>query len=86
MIAVRTGIPGSAAYVALERVEGSLQGRAGSFVLQHRALMTRGEPEQSVRVVPDSATGDLAGLRGDMRIEIREGQHFYHFDYTLPDE
>lgn len=48
--------------------------------------MTRGEPEQSVRVVPDSATDDLAGLRCDMRIEIREGQHFYHFDYTLPDE
>lgn len=84
MLAVMTEVRGSAAYVALERVDGTLQGRRGSFVLQHSATMDRGAPALSVRVVPDSGTGELAGLSGEMSIQIDNGQHRYRFDYTLP--
>jgi hypothetical protein len=73
----------SGGYVALERVNGALQGRAGSFVLQHNATMNRGLPELEVTVVPDSATGELIGLSGSMQIRIESGQHFYDFDYSL---
>lgn len=85
MLAVMTEVKGSAAYVALERVVGSLHGKRGSFVLMHRAVMDRGTPALSVEVVPDSGTGELIGLRGQMRIEITAGQHHYHLDYTLPE-
>ncbi|MFZ3264646.1 MAG: DUF3224 domain-containing protein [Terriglobales bacterium] len=74
----------SGAYVALERVSGSLDGRSGSFVLQHKATMTRGVPEMSVTVVPDSGTDGLVGISGSMTIRIEEGKHFYDFEYTLP--
>ena len=84
MLAAMTEIKGSAGYVAMERVNGTLQGKSGTFVLQHSATMTRGVPQMSVMVVPDSATGDLAGLTGTMTIKIEEGKHFYEFDYTLP--
>lgn len=77
----------SGAYVALEKVTGSLQGRSGSFHLVHRALMVQGTPQEwTVVVVPDSGTGDLQGISGSMRIEIADGKHFYHFDYRLPAE
>jgi hypothetical protein len=84
MLAAMTEVKGSAGYVAMERVNGTLQGKNGTFVLQHSATMTRGVPQMSVTVVPDSATGDLAGLAGTMTIKIEEGKHFYEFDYTLP--
>ncbi|HEY0661877.1 MAG TPA: DUF3224 domain-containing protein [Lysobacter sp.] len=75
----------SGAYVAIEKVTGSLQGRKGSFVLVHRAVMKGGVPgDWSVTVVPDSGTGQLAGLDGSMKITITDGQHFYDFQYTLP--
>ena len=83
MLGARTREPGSAGYVALERVTGTLEGRSGSFVLLHRGIMDRGERALSVVVVPDSATGELAGLRGQMDIQIVEGKHHYVFDYTL---
>lgn len=83
MLAFRSGVEGSAGYVALERVEGTLAGRAGSFVLQHSGTMERGAQSLSVTVVPDSGTGDLAGLAGRMNIIIAEGRHSYEFDYTL---
>lgn len=83
MLAVMGEVKGSAAYVAIERVDGTLDGQAGTFVLIHRALMDRGTPTLSIAVVPDSGTDALTGLRGDMRIEITDGQHFYSFDYTL---
>ena len=86
MLAFRSAATqGSGGYVALETVRGSLQGRTGSFVLQHSSTMTRGVPEQSVTVVPDSATGELVGLAGRMVIDIAaHGAHSYRFDYTLP--
>jgi len=76
---------GSAGYVAIERVTGSLAGRSGSFLLQHSATMTPASQEQTVTVVPDSGTGELEGVTGSMSIEIRNGKHFYDFAYTLPD-
>jgi hypothetical protein len=83
MMSAGTVVPNSAGYVALERVSGSLQGRVGTFVLQHSSTMTRGEPEQNITVVPDSGTGELAGLAGQMTIRIEDGKHFYDFDYAL---
>jgi len=73
----------SGGYVAMERVTGTLQGREGSFVLQHNATMTRGAAEMNIIVVPDSGTGQLAGISGSMTIRIDGSQHFYDFEYTL---
>jgi hypothetical protein len=86
MLAFRSATSGSAGYVAMETVSGTLDGRAGSFVLQHSSTMMRGEPAQSITVVPDSGTGALAGLAGRMVVEIAPGgAHSYRFDYALPD-
>lgn len=76
-------VKGSAGYVAMERVTGKLNGRSGSFVLQHTGTMNRGARQLSVTVVPDSGTGQLAGLSGRMDIIITDGKHSYEFDYTL---
>ena len=76
-------VEGSAGYVAIERVTGSLHGRAGSFALQHSGTMTRGTAELIVTVVPDSGTDELVGLTGKMTIKIADGKHFYEFEYTL---
>jgi len=84
MLATHGSVAGSAAYVALETVSGSLQGREGSFALVHHGLMTRGQPSLDISVVPDSGTGSLAGLSGSMRIRVEGHQHFYDFDFTLP--
>ena len=83
MLAVRTGVEGSAGYVAMEVVEGALDGRRGSFALQHSGTMRRGEQQLSVTVVPDSGTGELAGISGRMAILIGGGTHSYEFDYAL---
>ena len=74
---------GSAGYVAMERVTGTLDGKAGSFVLQHTGTMNRGTPTLSVTVVPDSGTGELVGIGGTLRIDIVEGKHNYEFAYSL---
>ena len=83
MLATGTETPGSAAYVAIERVSGILQGRTGTFFLQHNGMMARGAPTLSLTVVPDSGTGELAGISGAMAIDITEGKHYYTFDYAL---
>ena len=83
MLSAGTVTKGSAGYVAIERVSGTLAGRKGTFVLQHSATMNRGVPSLSITVVPDSGTGELAGLTGTMTIVIEEGKHSYEFDYTL---
>ncbi|KVH62717.1 hypothetical protein WS89_09810 [Burkholderia sp. MSMB1072] len=85
MLAFRSSVQGSAGYVAMETVEGVLGGRKGRFVLQHSSTMTRGQPTQSITVVPDSGTDELLGLSGAMRIDIDDGRHTYRFDYALPD-
>ncbi len=84
MLARMTAIPGSAGYVAMELVTGSLDGKTGSFTLQHSGTMTRGVPTLSVSVVPDSGTEALLGLSGTLNIRIEGGEHFYDFDYSLP--
>jgi len=86
MLSAMTEINGSAAYVALERVKGTLDGRSGSFVLSHIGIMKRGTSSLSVSVVPDSATHELTGLHGDMEIKIADGVHSYVFEYSLEDE
>jgi hypothetical protein len=83
MLAVSTAVKGSAGYVAMEQVTGALQGRSGTFALQHTGTMTRGTPGLSITVVPDSGTGQLVGLSGRMAIQIADGKHSYDFEYTL---
>jgi hypothetical protein len=83
MLAAGTATEGSAGYVAIEQVSGTLHGRSGSFVLQHNGTMARGASQLQITVVPDSGTGELAGLSGTMTINIVDGKHFYEFDYSL---
>jgi len=83
MLSAMGGVKGSAGYVAIERVTGTLHGRPGSFSLQHNATMTRGVPYLNIIVVPDSGTDELVGLAGKMNIIIADGKHSYEFDYTL---
>lgn len=92
MLAVRTAVKGSAGYVAMERVVGTLSakeggggegGRKGSFVLQHNSTMNKAVPKQSITVVPDSGTDELVGLAGSMTIDIVNGKHFYNFEYRF---
>lgn len=85
MLAAMTEVKGSAGYVAMERVSGTLKGRTGTFALQHSGTMNRGVPQLSVTVVPDSGTGQLVGLAGKMMINIADGKHSYEFEYTLPE-
>jgi hypothetical protein len=86
MLTGGTDVQGSAVYVAVEKVTGTLDGREGTFILHHTGIMRRGVPELTISVAPDSGTGALAGLDGQMGIRIVERQHHYDFDYTLPDE
>lgn len=74
----------SAGYVAMERVDGTLQGKVGSFVLQHSSTMNRGVPQQGISVVPDTGTDELLGLSGHMTITVTDKKHYYDFDFTLP--
>ena len=83
MLAFSSSIKGSAGYVAMEQVAGTLHGRQGTFVLQHSGTMTRGDGQLAVTVVPDSGTGELANLSGAMRIEVGGGKHAYVFEYTI---
>ena len=84
MLSIMTEVKSSGVYVAIERVTGTLDGRSGTFILHHRGVMTRGVPELSVTVVPDSGTGELTGLTGEMQIQMPGGKHFYEFSYALP--
>ena len=85
MLSAGPDAKGSGAYVALERVNGTLHGRSGTFVLQHNGTMTRGVPQMNVVVVPDSGIGDLTGISGSMTIKIEAGKHSYEFEYSLPE-
>lgn len=86
MLTAMSDVQGSAGYVAIEKVSGTLHGRSGSVVLQHSATMTRGAPQLSISVVPDSGTGALKELSGQLNIIIADGTHHYEFDYELPGE
>lgn len=84
MLTAGTQVKGSAAYSAIERVIGTLEGRTGTFALQHTGIMDRGKPQLTITVVPDSGTGGLVGLTGTMTIDLSGGGHAYTFDYALP--
>jgi hypothetical protein len=84
MLTAMTPVEGSAGYVAIERVTGTLHGRAGTFVLQHSGTMERGQQQLAIAVVPDSGTGELEGLAGQMIITIADKKHSYDLEYTLP--
>jgi uncharacterized protein DUF3224 len=84
MLTAGTAIRNSAGYVAVERVTGTLNGKKGTFALQHNATMTRGEGKLNIIVVPDSGTGDLTGISGSMTIDITNGEHYYTLEYALP--
>jgi hypothetical protein len=83
MLSAGTNIKGSAGYVAIERVTGTLNGRSGGFVLQHNATMNRGSPFLNIVVIPDSGTGELVGLTGTMQIIIEKGKHSYELQYSI---
>jgi hypothetical protein len=83
MLAVGTAVEGSAGYVAMEQFTGKLSGKSGTFALQHSGTMARGAQQLSISVVPDSGTGDLVGLSGQMAIQIDDGKHSYDFEYSL---
>ncbi len=83
MLTVMTDVEGSAGYVAIEQVSGTLLGRTGSFVVQHFGIMSQGENRLVLEVAPDSGTGDLAGISGAMTIRIEGGTHFYEFNFGL---
>lgn len=83
MLSAVTDVNGSAAYVALERVKGTLHGRSGSFVLSHTGTMRRGSASLIVSVVPDSATHELTGLHGTMTIGMVDADHHYTLEYSL---
>lgn len=83
MLTAMSDVQGSAAYVAIERVTGTLHGRAGSFALHHRGLMTRGEQSLEISIVPDTGTGDLKGITGTLKIRIEGKAHFYDLEYEV---
>lgn len=83
MLTAGTAVQGSGAYVAVDRVTGTLHGRTGSFTMLHTGLMTRGTPQLSVAILADSGSGALAGITGSFAIRVVDGQHFYDLDYTL---
>lgn len=83
MVSAMTPVKGSAGYVAIEQVTGTLAGKKGSFVLQHYGIMDKGKDRLILEVVPDSGTDELQGLTGKMAIRIEEGTHFYEFDFEL---
>jgi hypothetical protein len=84
MLTAGSATKGSAAYVAIERVTGTLHGKKGSFALHHRGVMSKGDGELMVVVAPDSGTGELVGLVGEMAIIVGGGKHSYELEYTLP--
>jgi len=85
MLSAGTATPGSAGYVAIDQVTGTLEGRTGSFVLQHSGTMNRGAPGLSITVVPDSGAEGLAGISGTLKINIVDKKHFYEFDFSFPE-
>lgn len=83
MVSAMTPVKGSAGYVAVEQVSGTLAGKKGSFVLQHYGIMDKGKDRLILEVVPDSGTDELQGLTGKMAIRIEEGTHYYEFEFEL---
>lgn len=86
MLGAQTATKGSGGYVALELVTGTLNGKQGSFILQHKGTMRKGDYVMQVTVVPDSGTEELAGIDGSMTILIEGNKHSYKFEYTFSEK
>lgn len=84
MLTGMTSVKDSAGYVAIERIEGELMGKRGSFIIQHSGLMSQGKQSLTIRVIPDSGTDGLLGLEGEMQIRIVDRKHFYDFEFSFP--
>lgn len=84
MLTAMTSVKGSAGYVAIEQVSGTLQGRRGTFAMQHSGTMHGGAQQLSITIVPDSGSGELTGIAGTFKLEITGGKHLYTIEYTLP--
>ncbi len=84
MIAIRPSAEGSGVYLALERVSGTLSGREGGFSLAHRGVLNRGAHDLQITIAPGSGDGALTGIAGELKLDIRDGKHFYDIEYTLP--
>ena len=84
MLSATTNIKGSAGYVAIEQVSGTLNNKSGSFILQHFGIMSGSTHKLTLEVIPNSGTEELLGLSGSMQILISEGVHQYEFDYDIP--
>ena len=85
MLSAGTPVQGSAGYVAIDHITGTLEGKTGAFVLQHVGTMGRGAASMSINVLPDSGTGGLAGIAGTLTIRVVDKQHYYDLDYSLPE-
>ncbi|WP_374347672.1 DUF3224 domain-containing protein [Chitinimonas sp.] len=85
MLAVGTSTSEAGAYVAIEWVIASLDGKQGSFALHHNGTKQHGQSRMDIAVVPDSGSADLTGIAGQFEIRIEGGKHYYRFDYTLPE-
>lgn len=85
MLTGTTPVDGSAGYVLIERIRGRLHGRSGTFLLQHSGILDRGSPRPWIEIVPDSGSGELAGIRGRLIVRIDRGYHAYEIEYTLPE-
>ena len=83
MLNVLSSVEGSAGYVAIEQVSGMLEGKTGSFVLQHYGTMSSNSQHLTLEVIPNSGSGELQELSGTMAIRIENGQHYYDFDYAI---
>lgn len=83
MVSAMGNVKGSAGYVAIEIVDGTIDSLSGTFMLVHKGIMDRGSPSLQIEVIPDSGTGDFEGIAGVMEINIEEGIHYYSFDYRI---
>lgn len=83
MMGIMNKETGSGGYVAIEKFDGKLEGKKGSFYLQHSSSMNNGAQNQSINIIPNSGADELSGITGSMIIEIKDGKHFYIFDYDL---
>ena len=85
MLTSMSATKGSVGYVAVELVNGVLDGHTGTFSLMHLGLIDHGKPTLTCTVVPDSGTGDLLGLFGNLTIHVAsDGKHTCAFDYVPP--
>ena len=83
MLVAMSAVKTSAAYVAVERVSGTVHGKRGTFAMHHTGVMNRGTPSLAVVIVPDSGTEELAGITGTLNIIIEKGVHSYELDYDF---